>query len=147
MKDYSQEKLLERLGKQLEYYRTMLRISWRERSLIERNSELREILPLFAEKRRLAQQIDELRSDVLPLLADWGRNGNSPAKEEVEQIIKEISEVLEQLIQLEEENQRLLNAHYLKLAEKLKMLNKQKAAHKAYKNRGKQTPRFVDKEY
>ena len=106
--------LLNAFAQQVNCYAAMLEISRQERDLIRAGFVASRWIGLLEKRQRLMEEVAGIEARIAPIKTKWHRacqQGQLPLEAEMRRWLDRIKKLLSELIQADEENQRLLGQH------------------------------------
>ena len=112
MEDELLRKLKTGLEEEIRHYESMLKVSRDEQDVLKNETYSSKLISLASEKLRLMNEINRIGLMLSPLKVMWIKdresNPDSPAENEIDPLINELSEVLERLLSVDRANTKKL---------------------------------------
>ena len=112
MVDELLRKLKTGLEEEIRHYESMLKVSRDEQDVLKNETYSSKLISLASEKLRLMNEINRIGLMLSPLKVMWIKdresNPDSPAENEIDPLINELSEVLERLLSVDRANTKKL---------------------------------------
>ncbi len=112
MEDELLRKLKTGLEEEIRHYRSMLKISHNEQDVLKNETYSNKLISLASEKLRLMNEINRVGLMLSPLKVMWIKDReidpDSPAENDIDPLINELSEVLERVLSVDRANTKKL---------------------------------------
>jgi uncharacterized protein YukE len=141
------EMLLKNLRAEIDLYHQIMERTRQQRKALD-ETDIRQLLECVREKETLIGQIKKLDESLVPYREEWKKRKNEMSeysRKQCEKYVTELNTILENLMQLENENEKLLADRVKKLEKDLENIQKGKQAHKSYLKNNPANAQFIDK--
>jgi uncharacterized protein YejL (UPF0352 family) len=141
------EKLLKNLREEIDYYHQIMDQTRQQRKALD-ETDIKALLECVREKEAIIGKIKKIDEELVPYREEWKKRKNEMSeysRKQCEKYVAELNTILEKLMQLENENEKLLADRVKKLEKDLENIQKGKQAHKSYLKNNAADAQFIDK--
>ena len=141
------ERLLKNLREEIDLYHQITEFTRQQRKAID-ETDIKSLLNCVQEKANIINQIKKIDEALLPFRDEWKKRKaemSEYSRKQCEKYVGELSVILEKLMQLEGENEKLLADRVKKLEKDMANIQKGKQAHKSYFKNNNLEAQYIDK--
>ena len=127
--------LLEHLRHEEEIYAGLRDLSRRQMDIIESDGDAEKLLDVLGRKQVLLNRVEDVEREIAPYKRDWSelRETLDPStREEIEERVNAVQEVLAEVLRLEEESQTLLLSRQHEISQDIRRISRGRRAQRAY---------------
>jgi hypothetical protein len=141
------ERLLKNLREEIDFYHQITEYTRQQRKAID-ETDIKCLLNCVKEKEAIINKIKKIDETLVPFREEWKKRKvemSEYSRKQCEKYVGELNNILEKLMELEGENEKLLAGRVKKLEKDLDNIQKGKQARKSYLKNNNLEAQFIDK--